>query len=179
MIVLETERLILRHVELGDTESLYGVFGDVEVMRFGIGAQTLAWVKDWIAEQQDQYATRGFGAWAVMLKTSGGVIGYCGLFDFPDVNGQPEVEIGYRLARAHWGYGYATEAVTGVRDYAFETLGMRRLIAMIDPHNSASIRVAIKAGMKYESDVMFDGYDHPDHVYAIEQSNFEDGTEQR
>ena len=76
----------------------------------------------------------------------------------PHVNGRPEVEIGYRLARAWWGRGYATEAVLAARDYAFDTLGLSRLIALIDPANAASIRVARKAGMHYETDVMMPGY---------------------
>ena len=76
------------------------------------------------------------------------------MFYFPDVNGRAEIEIGYRLARAHWGQGYATEAVTAVRDYAFAALEMPRLIALIDPANTTSIRVAEKAGMRYEADVM-------------------------
>jgi RimJ/RimL family protein N-acetyltransferase len=57
--------------------------------------------------------------------------------------------------------------VTAVRDYAFKTLGIQRLIAIIDPANIASIRVAEKVGMNYEQDVMFEGYAHPDRVYAI------------
>jgi RimJ/RimL family protein N-acetyltransferase len=89
------------------------------------------------------------------------------LFYFPDVNGQSEIEVGYRLARESWGRGYATEAVRGVCEYAFRSLGLTRLIAMIDPANVDSIRVAQKAGMAYEQDIMFEGYTHPDHVYAI------------
>jgi len=96
-------------------------------------------------------------------------MGYCGLFYFPDVGGQPETEIGYRLARAYWGRGYATEAARAVRDYAFDTLRLQRLIAMIDPQNGASIRVAEKLGMVYEKEVMFAGYTHPDRVYVIER----------
>jgi len=95
------------------------------------------------------------------------VIGYCGLFFFPDVNGQSEVELGYRLAKSAWGQGYATESARAVRDYAFATLGLKRLIAMIDPSNLASIKVAQKIGMQYEKDVIFAGYTHPDLVYAI------------
>ena len=70
------------------------------------------------------------------------------------------------MARSAWGKGYATEAVCTVRDFAFATLGIKRLIAMIDPSNVASIRVAEKIGMKYEKEVMFEGYSHPDHVYS-------------
>jgi hypothetical protein len=95
------------------------------------------------------------------------VIGYCGLFYFPDIDGQPEIEIGYRLARSAWGHGYATEAALSVRDFAVTTLGIKRLIAMIDPSNLASIRVAEKLGMRYEKEVMLEGYTHPDHIYAM------------
>jgi RimJ/RimL family protein N-acetyltransferase len=83
------------------------------------------------------------------------------------VCGQPETEIGYRLARPYWGRGYATESARAVRDYALNTLRLPRLIAMIDPQNVASIRVVEKLGMHYEKDVMFEGYTHPDRVYAI------------
>ena len=83
-----------------------------------------------------------------------------------------EVEIGYRLRRSAWGQGYATEAAQEVRDYAFHTLGMKRLIAIIDPANVASIRVAEKIGMNYEQDVMFEGYTHPDHVYVVTSGSF-------
>ena len=63
---------------------------------------------------------------------------------------------------------YATEAAQSVRDYAFNTLRLPRLISMIDPQNVASIRVAEKLGMRYEKDVVFEGYTHPDRVYVIE-----------
>lgn len=151
-----------------DREPMYRVFGDAEVMRFGDGAQTREWVDAWLRTCLERYyQTWGFGPYAVVEKHSQGVIGYCGLFYFPDVNGQPEVEIGYRLARSAWGRGFATEAALAVRDYAFQTLGMKRLIALIDPSNLASVRVAEKIGMHYETDVMFEGYTHPDRVYRL------------
>ena len=102
-----------------------------------------------------------------MEKNSRVVIGYCGLFYFPAIAEQPEIEIGYRLARPFWGHGYATEAVAAVRDYGFSVLCLPRLIALIDPQNVASIRVAENAGMRYEREVMLEGYSHPDHVYSI------------
>ena len=144
------------------------VFGDPEVMRFGDGVQTREWVQAWLrACLERYYQTWGFGPYAVVKKQDQNVIGYCGLFFFPDINGQPEVEIGYRLARSAWGQGYATEAAGAVRDYAFHVLGIKRLIAIIDPSNVASIRVAQKIGMHYEQEVMLEGYTHPDHVYAM------------
>lgn len=146
------------------------VFRDPEVMHFGDGVQSAAWVHQWLQRRLEDYRQEpGLGVWAVVEKSSGEVMGYCGLFFFPDVCGQPEIEIGYRLARSHWGRGYATEAARAVRDYAFQTLGVQRLIALVDPENTASIRVAEKLGMVYEKDVMFPGYTHPDRVYALER----------
>lgn len=109
----------------------------------------------------------GFGPYAVVEQKSRNVIGYCGLFYFPDIGGQPEIEIGYRWARSAWGQGYATEAALSVRNFAFSVLGIRRLIAMIGPSNFASIRVAERIGMLHEKEVMFEGYTYPDHIYVV------------
>jgi [ribosomal protein S5]-alanine N-acetyltransferase len=166
MIVVETERLILRHFHIVDGEAMDRVFGDAEVMKYGRGVQSPEWVRNWLRGcLQDYYSKWGFGLWAVALKSRREVIGFCGLSRFEDVGGQPEVEIGYRLARVFWGRGYATEAAAAVRDYGIQTLCLPRLISIIDPRNVASIRVAEKAGLKYEKDVVFQGFE--DRVYAI------------
>jgi RimJ/RimL family protein N-acetyltransferase len=168
---LRTERLFLRHFHILDAEPMYRVFADPEVMRFGDGVQTQEWVKAWLQICLERYhQTWGFGPFAIVERQGQDVIGYCGLFYYPDIAGQAEVEIGYRLARAAWGQGYATEAAQAVRDLAFNTLSLKRLIALIDPSNVASIRVAEKIGMLYEREVMLEGYTHPDHVYAIARS---------
>lgn len=161
-----TERLILRHFESDDGDAMDCVFGDAEVMHFGCGVQTQQWVREWLGRRLEDYQMLGYGLLAVVEKSSSVVIGYCGLTHFPNIAGQPEIEIGYRLARRYWGRGYATEAATAVRDYAFESLNLQRLIALIDSANVASIRVAEKIGLRYEKDVMLDGYSHPDRVYA-------------
>jgi [ribosomal protein S5]-alanine N-acetyltransferase len=168
MIVLETERLILRHFHVFDGDALTRVFCDAEVMRFGPGVQTERWIQDWLHNCLENYYQKlGFGPWAVIEKARRELIGYCGLFYFPDVAGQPEIEIGYRLARAVWGQGYATEAVLAVREYSFNVLCLPRLIALIDPQNVASVRVAEKAGLRYEKEILLEGYTYPDHLYAI------------
>ncbi len=169
-VIVETERLIVRLFRLSDAEAMNCIFGDAEVMRFGEGIQTAEWVQDWLGWCLKNYRQKQeIGPWAVVEKSSKAVIGYCGLFYFPDVCGQPETEIGYRLARSSWGCGYATEAASAVLNYAFKTLHLSRLIAIIDPANIRSIRVAEKLGMHYEKDVMFKGYTHPDSIYAIER----------
>jgi RimJ/RimL family protein N-acetyltransferase len=169
MVILTTERLLLRHFHLMDRDAMLRVFGDAEVMRFGDGVHGSEWVEDWLRNCWKQYyQTWGFGPYAVVPRNRGEVIGYCGLFYFADINGKPEAEIAYRLARSAWGMGYATEAARAVRDYAFHSLGIIRLIAMIDPSNTASIRVAEKIGMQYEGEVVFEGYTHPDLIYGVE-----------
>jgi RimJ/RimL family protein N-acetyltransferase len=171
MLIAETDRLILRHLHIVDLDAMMNVFGDAEVMRYGAGVQTREWVAKWLRGcLEDYHAKCGFGLYAVVEKRSRAVVGYCGLSHFADVGGQPETEIGYRLARAQWGKGFATEAALSVRDCAFDHLGHTRLISIIDPQNTASIRVATKLGMRYEKDVMFADYDHPDHVYSMSRT---------
>jgi len=167
MQIVETDRLILRTFELNDSQAMMHVFGDAEVMRFGDGIQTREWVEAWLRTCLESYEMWGFGPYAVVERSSGDVIGYCGLSYFPDIHGREEIELGYRLRRAAWGRGYATEAARVIRDFAVYTLNIKPLIALIDPDNVSSIRVAEKIGMQYEADVMLEGYDHPDRVYAI------------
>jgi ribosomal-protein-alanine N-acetyltransferase len=168
MCVLETERLTLRWFQMSDFDALLQIFGDAEVMHFGYGVQTREWIQNWLRQRVDDDEHNRTTVWAVIEKASARVIGYCGLFYFPDIGGKPETEIGYRFNRQSWGLGYATEAARAVCDYAFHTLGLARLIAMIDPHNTTSVRVAEKLGMRYVKDIMFEGYTHPDMVYSIE-----------
>jgi RimJ/RimL family protein N-acetyltransferase len=167
MFKLTTERLLLRHFHVRDEEAIYHIFCDPEVMRFSEGVKTKEWVQAWLHQCLERYQNWGFGPYAIVEQNNEKVIGYCGFSFFPNLDGQPEVAIGYRLRRSSWGNGYATEAATAVRDYAFAALGSKRLIALIDPSNVASIRVVEKIGMHYEKDLMLEGYDHPDHVYVV------------
>jgi [ribosomal protein S5]-alanine N-acetyltransferase len=170
MMIAETKRLILRQFHIFDGEAMDRVFGDPEVMRYGSGVQAQTWVRNWLRNSMDDYQKFGFGPWAVVEKTGSTAIGYAGLFHFPNIDGRPEVEVGYRLARSYWGQGFATEAVVAILAYAFHVLCLPRLVALIDPHNTASIRVAKKVGMHYEKEVMLEGYTYPDHLYSIKKS---------
>jgi RimJ/RimL family protein N-acetyltransferase len=167
MFRLTTDRLFLRHFQTFDAEPMYRIFCDPDVMRFSDGVKSREWVQGWLHSCLERYQAWGFGPYAVVEQRNQAVIGYCGLFFFPDLEGQAETEIGYRLARCAWGHGYAAEAAKAVRDFALERLGIKRLIALIDPSNVASIRVAEKIGMHYEKDVMLDGYTHPDQMYVV------------
>ncbi len=168
MVIAETQRLMLRHFHIVDGEAMDRVFADPEVMRYGDGTKDSAWVRNWLRGcLEDFYSKWGFGLWAVVERSSGSVIGFCGLSRFSDVGGQPETEIGYRLAREFWGRGFATEAERAVRDYGFGTLNLSRMISIIDPRNSASINVARKIGLSHEKEVLFGGF--ADQIYAIDR----------
>lgn len=170
MIIIETERLIIRHFHLLDAEALEGIFCDPEVMRYGQGVHDKEWIQNWLGRCLKRYYTDwGFGLWAVIEKGPVEVIGYCGLSYFPNICGVPEIEIGYRLIRKKWCKGYATEAASAVCQYAFEKLSIKRLIALVDPGNINSLRVVEKLKMKYEKDYMAPDYDHSDRVYVLEK----------
>ena len=91
-----------------------------------------------------------------MLKNTGEQIGRCGPI-VKEIEGVPEVELGYTLARAYWRHGYATEAARAALQYCFDVSGQRRIVAMIDPENHASIRVAKKIGMAFERMIEWEG----------------------
>jgi RimJ/RimL family protein N-acetyltransferase len=168
MFIAETDRVRLRHFHIGDGTAMDRVFGDPEVMRYGRGPQSPEWVRRWLRGCLENYHLKwGFGLWAVIERESGEVIGYCGLSHFDDIAGQAEIEIGYRLARAYWGRGYATEAARAVRDYGFATLGLPRLVSIIDPRNIASAKVAEKTGLRYEKDAIFK--EVPVHIYVVKR----------
>ena len=80
MIIADTDRLLLRHFHIVDGDAMDRVFGDAEVMRYGAGVQTPEWVRKWLRGcLEDYYQKWGFGLWAVVEKSSRGVIGFCGL----------------------------------------------------------------------------------------------------
>jgi RimJ/RimL family protein N-acetyltransferase len=170
MVIAEAQRVFLRPFHIADLDAMAEVFGDPEVMRFGPGPQPREWVQRWLRGcLEDYYQKWGFGLWAVVHKPDRRVIGFCGLTRFDDVDGRPEIELGYRLARAFWGRGLATEAARAARNYAFAVLALPRLVALIDPRNGASIRVAEKGGLRYEKDVIF--RESVRRLYAIHQAD--------
>jgi RimJ/RimL family protein N-acetyltransferase len=155
-VSIESDRLILRRFDLSDLGEFAPIMADPEVMRFSKGGA-------WTRERTQQFLEGclvdyseerwGYGRLAVVHKADNRLIGFAGLALFDDVDGSPEVEIGYRLLPEYWGMGLGTEAAAATRDHGFGDLGMTRLISMIQPENVASIRVAEKIGMKREKEI--------------------------
>ncbi len=158
MIRLETPRLTLREMTLADAPALHAVLGDAETMRWYPRAYTFEEGREWIVRQIARYAS-GAGLLGIVLKTTGVLIGDCGLV-WLEVEGAIEPEIGYHLRRDHQNQGYATEAARAVRDYAFSTLDCDHVISMIRPENLASRRVADKNGLKLDRIVFWRDCEH-------------------
>ena len=145
MITIETARLVLRPFAEGDLDAYAALCADAEVMRYVADGRTLDRETAWrqIAMFLGHWTLRGHGLWALEPKAGGPMIGFAGLWS-PE--GWPGIEIGWRLARPAWGRGYATEAATVVRDWAFADPRLDPLVSVIDQDNARSIRVAEKIG---------------------------------
>ena len=164
MNVIETPRLILRHLTLEDTEALASIYADPIVMKFFPSTRSPEETKQKIEKIINSYEQDGFGLWATIYKPDNQFIGRCGLIP-QIVNQCSELEIAYMLAKEYWGMGLATEAACAIRDYGFEKLGCNRLISLIDQGNITSQKVALKTGLTYEKDVQMEGKNI--RVYAI------------
>jgi RimJ/RimL family protein N-acetyltransferase len=112
-----------------------------------------------IDQIEDAFAVEGLGLWAVEVAEGAPFIGYVGLwparFEAPFT---PAIEVGWRLARAHWGRGYATEAARAAVSDGFARLGLREIISFTSVSNQRSRRVMEKLGMTRDPQ---DDFDHP------------------
>jgi [ribosomal protein S5]-alanine N-acetyltransferase len=156
--ILETPRLILRKLNLGDVDALARLYADPEVRRyFPEGTLTYAETQEevaWIIEHQ--YGQHGYGLWATLFKETGAFIGRCGLIPWhlPDRPDQLEVEVAYLLDKPYWRQGLGTEAALAIRDYGFHQLHLPRLICMMYPQNVASHKVALNMGMTLDRELV-------------------------
>jgi RimJ/RimL family protein N-acetyltransferase len=153
MKILETDRLILRRLQLDDLDSLYALYCDPDVCKYIPDAprtydetrEELVWFMDGHPKHPD------LGLWATIHKESNQFIGRCGLLPWT-IDGRDEVEVAYLLAKACWGQGLGTEVARAIAGYGFEQLHFSRLICLIDQENQASIKVASNIGMTFEKE---------------------------
>ncbi|SCA63901.1 hypothetical protein SCG7109_BM_00050 [Chlamydiales bacterium SCGC AG-110-M15] len=156
--VLETERMVLRELNMGDVDNLQRILADPEAMRYYPGTMNKEETKEWIQRQLDRYENKGTSIWACHLKETGEFVGQCGLIPWPDIDGREELEIGYLFVREHWKKGLATEAAIACKKYARDKLGITRLISLIRPENTPSRAVAERNGMTVEKEIVFMGF---------------------
>ncbi len=148
-IITQTERLTLRVPRIEDVDVLAPYWGDAETMKY-IGHTGEGWSRETVQERIEAAIERqrvsGYCFWVVELRGTGEVIGQGGIV--PVANQGPEIELGYRLGKMHWGKGYATEIARASAKHALENLGIDRLIAVTYPENVASRHVLTKVGFE-------------------------------
>jgi RimJ/RimL family protein N-acetyltransferase len=161
---LLTERLLLRSFTEADLDRMGELMADKDFMRFSLGVftpeQTAAFLEKIRARDRDGLPSQ----FAVIFRKESRLIGYCGFFA-QIVDGEEELEIGYRIDPAYWNQGIATEAARAVRDHAFNDLHLSRVISLIHPDNAPSRRVAEKNGMTLEEATVFRGF--PTFVFSL------------
>jgi len=146
--IIETDRLLLREYVEDDAEALFRLNSDPEVLRFVPDAR-FANIKQarkvLLAHAIADYRKYGFGRCACILKSTGEQIGFAGLKYLEELG---EVELGFRLMHAHWGFGLATEAAIAFVRFGFADLALKSIIGLVMPENIASVRVLEKAGLR-------------------------------
>lgn len=147
MYIVQTQRLGLRKLTQNDFDFLYAMFNDRQVMRYYPGLKDRAETQRWIDWLEAGYARYGYALFAVERLADGALLGQCGPMHM-EIDGRPDIEVGYLFAREFWGAGYATEAARAAKRWAFEHHAPDRVVSFIDPRNEPSIAVARRNGMQ-------------------------------
>ncbi|MDD6022956.1 MAG: GNAT family N-acetyltransferase [Oscillospiraceae bacterium] len=168
-MIIETERLYLREMTLHDFDALYSVLADSDIMEHYPYTFDDLRVRGWISRNLERYQIFGFGLWAVCLKSTGEMIGDCGL-TMQNINGSIKPEIGYHIAKAHQRQGYAREAALACRDWAFENTPFKRIYSYMKKANIPSSATARAAGMQLV-DEYTDNEGAQTVVYAIDRKD--------
>jgi len=165
--ILETPRLLLRHLERADLEPLHALYRDPDIRQyFPDGTRTLEETR-----RELEFFLNGhprapeLGLWATIEKESGAFLGRCGLLPW-EIDGRREVELAFMIDKRRWGEGFATEASLGIIDYAAGSPDLDRLICLIHADNARSIAVAGRVGMRFER--QYTDEHGPCHIYARE-----------
>ena len=158
-LILETARLVLREFVAQDLGELSQILSDPVTMHFYPNPLNRDQVSEWIARNRRRYEQDGHGLWAMQSKSTGELIGDCGL-TCQMVGDAEQIEIGYHVRRDLWGQGYASEAARAARDWGFRKLEVEHLISLVRVGNLPSRRVAEKIGMKLWKTTMWRELEH-------------------
>ncbi len=169
-----TPRLILREVLPEDEDGFFELDSNPEVHRYlgnkpVTNRQTIHTVIEYIRQQYIDY---GIGRWAMVEKSSGKFIGWCGLkYVTEEINQhQNYYDLGYRLIESYWGKGLATEASKKALDYGFKTLGLKVIYAAAHAENRRSIRVLEHLGFHFVNKFKYDT--EPNNWYKLETESW-------
>lgn len=149
MNLFETERLFVRPLTIEDLDGLFQLYKEFELMRYITGrARTYQETDSRLRANIADYQQNGFGLCALVLKTSGAMIGRGGIEPIKTPNGL-EGDIAWMFAKPFWGKGLATEFGKAMISYGFTHYPIQRIFATADHQNIGSIRVMEKLGMRF------------------------------
>ena len=170
MLPLETARLRIEELTEDDAGFTLSLLNDPAFIEH-IGDRNVRDVEQarqyLLAGPLLSYREHGFGMYALRLKDSGELVGMCGLVKRPSLE---DVDIGYALLPQFRGAGYAMEAAQRIKHWALEELGLRRLVAIVSPHNRASRQLLEQLGMRHEGMVTLAGDDESICLYGLGES---------
>lgn len=167
---LETNRLILREMNMDDYDALYAVLADSDIMQHYLYTFDEKRVRGWIDRNMERYRIFGFGLWAVCLKETGEMIGDCGL-TMQNIGGVIKPEIGYHIRKDMQRKGYAKEAATAVRDWTFENSCYNIIFSYMKATNEPSAKCAVSWGC-HQVDEFEDEVNERTKVFAITRSEW-------
>ena len=147
--IIETERLLLREITLDDKEALFKLHSNPAVQKFTGEpvVKSKEEIKKAIEARIINYKKYGYGRWATFLKDDMQFVGWAGLAYLPEFD---ETDLGYRFLPEYWGLGIATEASRAILNYGFDSLKLKKIIAIALKEHKASIRVMEKVGMEFD-----------------------------
>jgi RimJ/RimL family protein N-acetyltransferase len=157
-ITLHTDRLLLRPWRASDRAPFAALNADPRVMEWFLAPLSTTESDGFVDRIEEHLRVHGWGLWAVEVPGSDPFIGFVGLNPADTTLGYPSVEIGWRLAAAHWGHGYAPEAAREALRFGFDDLGLDEIVSFTSVGNAKSRRVMTKIGMTRNPD---DDFDHP------------------
>lgn len=157
--MIETERLVLRQWRDADRDPWAAMNADAEVMEFFPSTLTREQADGFVDHVAAHIDRHGWGLFATEVRASGDFIGFVGLAPASfEAHFTPAVEIGWRLTRAAWGSGYATEAARAVLDMGFRELGLDEIVSFTAVDNLPSRAVMQRIGLRHDP---ADDFDHP------------------
>ena len=157
-MVIETKRLILREYTLDDFDELYSLLSDPITMSHYPKPYDENGTKRWIDWCINSYKNNGFGLWVLVLKETNTFIGDCGL-SMQNIDGESLPEIGYHIKKEYWRNGYAKEAASAVKEWAFANTDFETLYSYMTKDNIGSYKTAESIGMKKIKEYI-DGDEH-------------------
>lgn len=168
MVELTTARLRIRPFSLDDAPFVLRLLNEPSFIQIiaDKGVRDLDDARRYLREGPlASYQRHGFGLWCVDLAEPGGPIGMAGLLkrDYLD-----HIDLGYAFLPEHTGAGYALEAAAAVMDHARTSLGVRRVLAIVNEHNARSIRLLEKLGFVGEGMIRMPGVEREVRLFAAQ-----------